>query len=89
MKEIRNYKNIRRKPKIFGFTPMSFIIFCMVALLSLSLFLVGFSWVKLLIVIFINFISLIVNRIVMGEDNPVSSMFDEKFPEEISSLTKK
>ena len=88
MKEIRNYKNIRRKPEIYGFTPNGFYTFVAVAILSLAIFFGGFTLFKLIIVAIINGISIVFTKLIMSNDNLLKRLFNEKFPKEISSLTK-
>lgn len=88
MKEIRNYKNIRRKPQIWGFTPTGFYIFVGIAALSLFSFAVSFSLVHLIIVVAINVLSLIVTKLFISNEHMMKRLLNEKFPTEISDLTR-
>lgn len=74
---------------ILGFNPNSFYIFLGFAFLSMSIFFTGFTLMKLIIWASINFISLILTKIVLSNDDFMRKFMDEKFPKELSSLTKK
>lgn len=89
MKEIRNYKNIRRKPQIHGFSPIAFYIFTAGLLLSLLTLSGGFTFAKLVGILIFNAISYIITRLVISNDILMKKLLDEKFPKEISHLTRK
>ena len=88
MKEIRNYKNIRRKPQIHGFSPNAFYLFIGVAGISLMTLTTGFSWVKIICILIINALNLVFTKLVMSNDHLMKTIFNEKFPKEISALTR-
>lgn len=88
MKEIRNYKNIRRKPQIHGFTPNAFYLFIAIAGLSLMVLITGFSWIKIVCILIINSLSLIFTKLIMSNDQLLKKFLNDKFPTEISSLTR-
>lgn len=88
MKEIRNYKNIRRKPQIHGFSPNAFYLFVGIAGISLMTLTTGFSWVKIIAILIINGLSLVFTKLVVSNDHLMKKLFNEKFPKEISSLTR-
>lgn len=88
MKEIRNYKNIRRKPELFGFSPNAFYLFVGVLAVSLMTLTTGFSWLKILIIICINVINLIFTKLIVSNDHLMRKVFNEKFPSQISALTR-
>jgi len=89
MKEIRNYKNIRRKPEIHGFSPNAFYLFLAIAGVSLLTLTTGFSWMKIIFILIINGLSLVFTKLVMSNDRLMKKLLNEKFPTEISSLTRK
>lgn len=89
MKEIRNYKNIRRKPEIHGFSPNAFYVFLAIAGVSLLTLTAGFSWIKIICILVVNGLSLIFTKLVMSNDSLMKKIFNEKFPTEISPLTRK
>lgn len=89
MKEIRNYKNIRRKPEIHGFSPNAFYLFLAIAGVSLLTLTTGFSWMKIICILIINGLSLVFTKLVMSNDRLMKKLLNEKFPTEISSLTRK
>lgn len=89
MKEIRNYKNIRRKPEIHGFSPNAFYLFVVIAGVSLLTLTAGFSWVKIICILIINSLSLVFTKLVVSNEQLMKKIFNEKFPKEISSLTRK
>lgn len=74
---------------ILGFTPNTFYIFSSFLLLSMSIFLSGINMIKILIWLVINFISLVLTKIVLSNNDFMRKFMDEKFPKELSSLTKK
>ena len=86
--KIKNYKNIRSTPLIFGFSFQSAIIFGIIALLSFSLFMSGFTIKKTIIVGVINFISFLVCKYVFGEQNVFDTFLNQKFPNELNDFTK-
>ena len=86
--KIKNYKNIRSTPLIFGFSFQSAIIFGIIALLSLSLFMSGFTIKKTIFVGVVNLISFLVCKYVFGEHNVFDSLFNQKFPNELNDFTK-
>lgn len=88
MKEIRNYKNIRRKPQIHGFSPNAFYLFIAIACISLLTLTSGFSWIKIICILIINALSIIFTKLVMSNDHLMKKLFNEKFPKEISPLTR-
>lgn len=88
MKEIRNYKNIRRKPQIHGFSPNAFYLFIGIAGISLMTLTTGFSWVNIICILIINALNLVFTKLVMSNNHLMKKLFNEKFPKEISSLTK-
>lgn len=88
MKEIRNYKNIRRKPQIHGFSPNAFYLFVAIGCFSLLTLTSGFSWIKIICILIINGLSLVFTKLVMSNDHLMKKLFNEKFPKEISSLTR-
>lgn len=89
MKEIRNYKNIRRKPEIHGFSPNAFYLFVVIVGVSLLTLTAGFSWVKIICILIINSLSLVFTKLVVSNEQLMKKIFNEKFPKEISSLTRK
>lgn len=89
MREIRNYKNIRRKPEIHGFSPSGFYIFTGGLLLSLLTLSGGITFSKLINVFIFNAISLVITKLVLSNDRLIKKVLNEKFPKEISHLTRK
>ena len=87
MKEIRNYKNIRRKPEIYGFTPNGFYTFVAIAILSLAIFFGGFTLFKLIIVAIINGISIVFTKLIMSNDNLLKRLFNENWKNVIIELS--
>lgn len=86
MKSIQNYKNIRRKAKIIGLSPMYFIIFFSLTALSVMLLIAGVSLAKIIgIAIFVglNYVSCYF----LSQNNLMRNFFNKKFPSEVSNLT--
>ena len=86
--KIRNYKNIRMQPLIFGFTFQSAIIFVIIALFSLFSFATGFTLNKVIVIGIINLISFLVCKYILGEVNVFDNLFNQKFPNELNDFTK-
>lgn len=74
---------------ILGFTPNTFYIFSGFLLLSMSIFLAGITMIKIIVWLVINFISLVLTKLVLSNNDFMRRFIDEKFPKELSSLTKK
>lgn len=88
MKEIRNYKNIRREPQIHGFSPNAFYLFIAALLVSLMVLTTGFSWIKVICILVFNAINLVFTKLIMSNENFIRKFLNEKFPKEISPLTR-
>ncbi|MRM84277.1 hypothetical protein [Riemerella anatipestifer] len=89
MKTIRNYKHIRRKPDIYGFSPNGFYLFSALAIMSLLTLSGGFSFKKLIIILLFNSINLVVTKLIISNDKILRKILDEKFPTEISHLNRR
>lgn len=89
MKTLRNYKHIRKKPQIWGFSLNSF--YCFLGIVCISVFYLAsdFTWKKLIIALVFDGVGLIITKLVVGNEKFERYFFDQKFPEEISDLTKK
>lgn len=48
----------------------------------------GFSWVKIICILIINALNLVFTKLVMSNDHLMKKFFNEKFPKEISPLTR-
>lgn len=89
MKEIRNFRNIRRKPELFGFTYNNFLIFCGIALFGSFILFSGITINKLLIYGVILLIGFIATRYLIGAESLLTKTLNEKFPKEINDFSKK
>lgn len=89
MKEVRNFKNIRRKPELWGFSYMNFIAFAGVALLSSVLLFNGITVKKVILYACILLVDFVVFRYLVGENSITNRMLNEKFPKELNDFTKK
>ena len=89
MKEIRNFRNIRRKPELFGFTYNNFLIFCAIALLGSFILFNGITFKKIIIYAIILLIGFIATRYLIGAESLLNKAMNEKFPKEINDFTKK
>jgi hypothetical protein len=89
MKEIRNFRNIRRKPQLFGFTYNNFLIFCAIALLGSFILFNGITFKKIIIYAIILLIGFIATRYLIGAESLLNKAMNEKFPKEINDFTKK
>lgn len=88
MKEIRNYKNIRRKPYVYGFTVNGFLIFIGIAVCALFAFATGFTINKIIIVAVVISLDYIVCKLIISNPTMLDRLFNEKFPKEITDLTR-
>ncbi len=89
MKEIRNFKNIRRKPELYGFTYNNFLLFCGIALFGSFILFSGITIKKVTIYGVILLIDFIATRYLIGSDSLLTKMLSEKFPKEVNDFTKK
>jgi len=86
MKKVDNYKNIRRKATIIGLSSMFFMIFFSTACLAVMFLIGGITLIKLVSIA--TFIGLSYGTCYFLSNNDVTrSLFNNKFPKEISNLT--
>lgn len=90
MKEIRNYKHIRKKPYIFGFTFTGATVFSLVGLFSILIILsVAMNLYGVIITFVWLFTLFIICRFFIGEKDWLAGLKNEKFPNEINDFTRK
>ena len=86
MKEINNYKNIRRKPYVYGFSTTNAIVFFIISIILVLTTVFGFTFKKLMIISIIGSINYLVCK---GLSNGaiLKKLFDKPLPKEISNLS--
>jgi len=87
MNILNNYKNIRKKPNVWGFTYHNLILFLIIEIISSLMFLFGFSVVKLVIFVVVLAVNYLVCMYLLS-GNIFNDLLSEKFPDEINDLTK-
>lgn len=86
--QIKNYKNIRTVPLLFGFSFQSAIIFCIILFFTLTPFISGFTIRKGVIILIINILSFLLCKFIFGEQNIIAPLFNKKFPKEINDFNR-
>ncbi len=91
MKELNNYKKIRVKPYLYGFTFKSITSAIGITILATFIMFANMeiNKVKLLIWVLIIVVNIVINRYILGEVNYLEKIFQNKFPKELTDLTKK
>lgn len=81
---MRNYKKIRQKPYLYGFTTIGFIFFTVTSVLSLLTILTGISFLKVIITLVLLAISYAISKFVISNPKIEASLFDNKLPKKYS-----
>lgn len=81
---MKNYKNIRKKPYLYGFTVKAFLVFVGGLLFSLLSFMSGFTFLKLVVVLLSDFLLLLVCKFVFSNDKIINRFMDNKLPKNYS-----
>jgi hypothetical protein len=90
MKELQTHKSIRKKVEVWGFAPIPFPDLFGVAVISVLGFMADLSWNTFIIflLIIVNGVSFIINKVILSNENFLRNILNEKFPNEITDLTK-
>lgn len=83
MKEIKNYRNIRKEPNIFGYSFINFINMLMSVFISLTIFITGTTLYHFIFFILLTFFFVIFFRF-----KNMNILKKNVFPDEINDLTK-
>lgn len=86
MREVNNYKNIRRKPYIYGFSTTNAIVFFIISIVLVLTIVFGFSFTKLLVILIIESINYLVCK-GLSNGTLLNKLFDKPQPKEISNLS--
>ena len=79
-----NYKNIRQKPYIYGFSVKGFFFAVGGSIISLLILITGFSLIKIIIAGIGIFISYIVGRVFLTDSELLNKLIDNKLPKKHS-----
>jgi len=77
---VKNYKNIRRKPYLYGFTVKAFFAFVIGIIIGLFTFSTGFSFGKFGLFLIWSLLLYAVCKYVFSNDNIVNRFLDNKLP---------
>lgn len=77
---MKNYKKIRQKPYIYGFTIIGFVFFTITAVLSLLTILTGISFLKVIICLILLVVSFAVSKFIISNEKVEAYLFDNKLP---------
>ena len=77
---MKDYKKIRQKPYIYGFTIIGFVFFVVTSILSLLTILTGISILKVIICLILLAISFAVSKFIISNEKVESYLFDNKLP---------
>jgi hypothetical protein len=81
---LKNYKNIRQKPYIYGFSVKGFFFAVGGSILSLLVLITGFNLVKIIIAGLGVLISYLVGRILLTDSEFLNKLIDNKLPKKHS-----
>ncbi len=84
MKEIKNYKNIRKKAYLYGFDKIPFFVFVASFVVALLTFLGGFSLMKVIFVCTFIGVSYLLCRNIFSNEKLLNSFLDNKLPKKYS-----
>jgi hypothetical protein len=88
MKELKTHKDMRGSVSVHGFKPIAFAVFLVVGVFSIIALFGDFSYKSVLVTIGINTVSFIITKIVISNEAFSKGKLNEKFPKEITDLTK-
>ncbi|MFK7102224.1 hypothetical protein V3471_14740 [Flavobacterium oreochromis] len=80
---MKNYKKIRQKPYIYGFSVLGFFIFAIGGIIGIASMMAGFSFVKLIVCLFILLTSFSIGKVVSNEEL-MNKFLDNKLPNKYS-----
>ena len=81
---MKNYKKIRQKPYIYGFSVAGFFVFAVGGIFGLLSFMSGFSLLKMIgVVVFLGLLY-IFSRYIISNKEITSKFFDNKLPNKYS-----
>jgi hypothetical protein len=81
---MKNYKNIRQEPFLFGFNVKPFFVFILGSILGLMSFISGFSFIKLMITVIYILILYAICKYVLSNQKLINKIMDNKLPKEYS-----
>ncbi len=81
---MRNYKKIRQKPYIYGFSLVGFFAFLAITVLLMLILLSGFSLIKYLIVFILIGLNYLFCRHVLSSEKVQQKIFDKNLPKNYS-----
>lgn len=84
MKEVKNLKGYRTKPKIYGLNVIGFVFTAIVTVFALLTFLGGFSVKKIIIVAVVIAVAYFTSLLLSNNSSINEFLFDEKLPEKFS-----
>jgi phosphotransferase system glucose/maltose/N-acetylglucosamine-specific IIC component len=81
---MKNYRNIRQEPYLFGFNVKAFFFFVLGSIMALMSFMAGFSFAKMLIVSVLILLLYGFCKYVLSNDKFISKIMDNKLPKQFS-----
>lgn len=81
---MRNYKNIRQQPYIYGFSVQGFFVFAVGTIISLLIFITGFSFIKFIIAAILILIFYGIGKFLLSNSELIQKLFDNKLPKKYS-----
>lgn len=91
MRQINNYKKIRVKPYLYGFTfkSLNYVIGITIVLTLLLFGNMEMSSTRIGLWVILQLINILVNRYILGDANILEKLGQKKLPDELTDLTKK
>ena len=81
---MKNYKNIRQQPYIYGFSVKGFFVFAIGSIISLLLFITGFSITKFVLSGVLIIIFYVIGKLFLSNSELVNKFMDNKLPKKYS-----
>jgi len=81
---MKNYKKIRQKPYIYGFSVVGFFTFAIGGIAGLISFMGGISITKVIVVLIFLGVLFLVSKYVISDKERIAKFFDNKLPKKYS-----
>lgn len=81
---MKNYKNIRKEPFLYGFTVKAFFVFVIGLVIGLLSFINGFSFIKLIVFLCFVFVLYFVCKFILSNSKIINRFMDNKLPKNYS-----
>ena len=81
---MKNYKNMRQQPYIYGFSVRGFFVFAIGSIISLMIFITGFTFTKFIVSGILIIIFYVVGKLFLSNSELLNKFMDNKLPKKYS-----